>query len=223
MSDVEQTVHVCAEHKKARKLLKHVTELRKNDGRSKSRVLVFANRIKTVNFVGETLRRHGEKVGCLHGELKQEKREAALRDFKSGKTPCLVATDVAARGLDIKGVSHVFNFDVPSHAEDYVHRIGRTGRAGETGIALSLVSADEVSQLQKIERLIKKSIPREEIDGFEPEHRLPTKPVKTSGKRPPRKAKAKPGAERRGGQSAKRDGQSAKRGGRSRKPATARA
>ena len=71
MSNVEQTVHVCAEHKKARKLLKHVTDLRKNDGRSKSRVLVFANRIKTVNFVGETLRRHGEKVGTLHGELKQ--------------------------------------------------------------------------------------------------------------------------------------------------------
>ena len=70
VSDVDQTVHVCAEHKKARKLLKHVAELRKNDGRSRSRVLVFANRIKTVNFVGETLRRHGEKVGCLHGELK---------------------------------------------------------------------------------------------------------------------------------------------------------
>jgi len=88
-SNVAQMVHVCAEHKKGRKLLKHLTDLRKNDGRSKSRVLVFANRIKTVNFVGDMLKRHGEKVGMLHGELKQEKREAALANFKSGKAPCL--------------------------------------------------------------------------------------------------------------------------------------
>ena len=74
-SYVDQTVHVCAEHKKGRKLLKHITDLRKNDGRSKSRVLVFANRIKTVNFIGDMLKRHGEKVGTLHGELKQERRE----------------------------------------------------------------------------------------------------------------------------------------------------
>ena len=136
----------------------------------------------------------------------------------------LVATDIAARGIDIQQLPRVVNFDLPHVAEDYVHRIGRTGRAGETGIALSLVSADEVSQLQKIEKLIKKSIPRQEIDGFEPEHRLPTKEVKTSGKRPPRKAKAKTGAhQRRGASSSNGDGQPARRGGQNRRPSRARA
>jgi ATP-dependent RNA helicase DDX5/DBP2 len=156
VSDVEQTVHVCAEHKKARKLLKHVTELRKNDGRSKSRVLVFANRIKTVNFVGETLRRHGEKVGCLHGELKQEKREAALRDFKSGKTPCLVATDVAGRGLDITGLEHVVNWDMPSSVEQYTHRVGRAGRSGRKGAALSFFTRNMAPLAPDLVKLLKK-------------------------------------------------------------------
>jgi ATP-dependent RNA helicase DDX5/DBP2 len=156
VSDVEQTVHVCAEHKKARKLLKHVTELRKNDGRSKSRVLVFANRIKTVNFVGETLRRHGEKVGCLHGELKQEKREAALRDFKSGKTPCLVATDVAGRGLDITGLEHVVNWDMPGSVEQYTHRVGRAGRSGRKGAALSFFTRNMAPLAPDLVKLLKK-------------------------------------------------------------------
>ena len=155
-SDVEQTVHVCAEHKKARKLLKHLTELRKNDGRSRSRVLVFANRIKTVNFVGETLRRHGEKVGCLHGELKQEKREAALRDFKSGKTPCLVATDVAGRGLDITGLEHVVNWDMPGSVEQYTHRVGRAGRSGRKGAALSFFTRNMAPLAPDLVKLLKR-------------------------------------------------------------------
>ena len=156
VSDVEQTVHVCAEHKKARKLLKHLTELRKNDGRSRSRVLVFANRIKTVNFVGETLRRHGEKVGCLHGELKQEKREAALRDFKSGKTPCLVATDVAGRGLDITGLEHVVNWDMPGSVEQYTHRVGRAGRSGRKGVALSFFTRNMAPLAPDLVKLLKR-------------------------------------------------------------------
>ena len=140
--------------------------------------------------------------------------------------------EICLRGIDIQQLPRVVNFDLPHVAEDYVHRIGRTGRAGEAGIALSLVSADEVSQLQKIERLIKKSIPREEIEGFEPEHRLPTKPVKSSGKRPanktsgkrrPNKTQGKSGAKKcRGGQADKRQSrQSVKQGGRNRKPARA--
>ena len=109
---------------------------------------------------------------------------------------------------------------------------GRTGRAGEAGVALSLVSADEVAQLQKIEKLIKKSLPREEVEGFEPEHRLPTKEVKSSGKRPPKKTKAKRGARKQrdgqgkkhqGGPSAKRNGPPANRGCRTRKTACVRA
>ena len=156
VSNVDQTVHVCAEHKKARKLLKHVTDLRKNDGRSKSRVLVFANRIKTVNFVGETLRRHGEKVGTLHGELKQDRREQALKDFKSGKTPCLVATDVAGRGLDITGLEHVVNWDMPGSVEQYTHRVGRAGRSGRRGAALSFFTRNMAPLAPDLVALLKR-------------------------------------------------------------------
>jgi ATP-dependent RNA helicase RhlE len=104
----------------------------------------------------------------------------------------LVATDIAARGIDIQQLPMVVNFELPHVPEDYVHRIGRTGRAGEEGVAVSRVRAEEVAQLQKIERLIKQSLPRHEIEGFEPEHRLPTKDVASPGKRRPRnKTKSK--------------------------------
>ena len=180
--------------------------------------------------ISRNLSKAGIASDSIHGDKKQGARTRSLKQFKDGRLQVLVATDIAARGIDIQQLPRVVNFDLPHVAEDYVHRIGRTGRAGETGIALSLVSADEVSQLQKIEKLIKKSIPREEIEGFEPEHRLPTKPVKINGKRPPKKAKAKPGAKkhrdgqgkkRQGSQSAKRQDQAPKRGGRNRKPVRA--
>ncbi len=154
--NVDQTVHVCAEHKKGRKLLKHITELRKNDGRSKSRVLVFANRIKTVNFVGDMLKRHGEKVCTLHGELKQERRDQALKDFKSGKSPVLVATDVAGRGLDITGLEHVVNWDMPGSVEQYTHRVGRAGRSGRKGAALSFFTRNMAPIAPDLVRLLQR-------------------------------------------------------------------
>jgi ATP-dependent RNA helicase RhlE len=95
-----------------------------------------------------------------------------LAEFKNGKTQILVATDIAARGIDIDQLPQVVNFDLPNVPEDYVHRIGRTARAGSSGHAVSLVSADEIKQLSDIERLIKNKIPREEVEGFEPEHAL---------------------------------------------------
>ena len=136
-SKVMQTVHVCAEHKKSRKLMKYVDTLRKEDGRARSRVLVFTNRIKTVKFVKDLLVKHGEKVSTLHGEMRQDKRELALKDFKAGKTPILVATDVAGRGLDIAGLESVVNWDFPGSIEQYQHRIGRAGRQEKVGSALS--------------------------------------------------------------------------------------
>ena len=154
--NVDQTVHVCAEHKKGRKLLKHITELRKNDGRSRSRVLVFANRIKTVNFVGDMLKRHGEKVCTLHGELKQERRDQALKDFKSGKSPVLVATDVAGRGLDITGLEHVVNWDMPGSVEQYTHRVGRAGRSGRKGAALSFFTRNMAPIAPDLVRLLRR-------------------------------------------------------------------
>ena len=101
--------------------------------------IVFCNRKRDVAVVHRSLLKHGFNVAALHGDMDQRSRTAALDDFRSGEVPLLVASDVAARGLDIPAVSHVFNYDIPHHAEDYVHRIGRTGRAGRAGAAFTLV------------------------------------------------------------------------------------
>jgi ATP-dependent RNA helicase RhlE len=105
---------------------------------------------------------------AIHGNKSQGARTKALADFKSGDLQVLVATDIAARGIDIDQLPHVVNFELPNIPEDYVHRIGRTGRAGATGEAVSLVCLDEEIFLRDIEKLIKRAIPRETIPGFEP-------------------------------------------------------
>jgi ATP-dependent RNA helicase RhlE len=123
---------------------------------------------------------------AIHGNKTQNNRMKALEAFKKNKIRMLVATDVAARGLDIKNMEQVINFDVPTVARDYVHRIGRTGRAGEKGKAITLVSADEFRLLQDIEKLLKQKIKRVEIAGFEPEQPLPIAlnlPKKKHGKK----------------------------------------
>ena len=112
---------------------------------------------------------------AIHGNKTQNNRMKALEAFKNNKIQILVATDVAARGIDIKRMSQVINFDVPTVAKDYVHRIGRTGRGGDMGEAITLVSADEFRLLRDIEKLINKKLERVEIEGFEPEHVVPTK------------------------------------------------
>jgi len=112
---------------------------------------------------------------AIHGNKTQNNRMKALEAFKNNKIQILVATDVAARGIDIKSMSQVINFDVPTVAKDYVHRIGRTGRGGDMGEAITLVSADEFRLLRDIEKLINKKLERVEIEGFEPEHVVPIK------------------------------------------------
>jgi superfamily II DNA/RNA helicase len=119
---------------------------------------IFCNRKRDVAILTESLQRHGFKADCLHGDMHQTKRNEALERFKAGTTSLLVCSDVAARGLDIKGVDAVFNFDVPFQADDYVHRIGRTGRAGMNGKAFTLVTPDEEKLLQTIISLIQKDI-----------------------------------------------------------------
>ncbi|KMO13104.1 DEAD/DEAH box helicase [Methylobacterium platani] len=132
--------------KTLRKLIRAAEEL--NNG------IIFCNRKRDVAQLQKSLSNHGFNVAALHGDMDQRARMAALDAFRSGEVPLLVASDVAARGLDIPAVSHVFNFDVPHHAEDYVHRIGRTGRAGRTGTALTLIGRGDEKSLAAIETLI---------------------------------------------------------------------
>jgi len=124
---------------------------------------------------------------AIHGNKSQGARTKALAAFKKNNVRVLVATDIAARGIDINQLPHVVNFDLPNVPEDYVHRIGRTGRAGETGEAISLVSADEIKQLRDIERLIGRLLERRLIDGFEPDHDVPVTTLN------PQKPAPKPG------------------------------
>jgi superfamily II DNA/RNA helicase len=121
--------------------------------------IIFCNRKREVAVLYKSLQKHGFSVGALHGDMDQSARTAALDQFRKGEIPLLVASDVAARGLDIPAVSHVFNFDVPHHADDYVHRIGRTGRAGRAGTAVSMVTPLDQKSMAAIEKLIGQSIP----------------------------------------------------------------
>jgi len=120
--------------------------------------IIFCNRKRDVATLARSLERHGYSAGSLHGDMDQKSRMETLDAFKTNKLTLLVASDVAARGLDIPAVSHVFNFDVPVHAEDYVHRIGRTGRAGRSGVAYTLVSPADSKHLDAILKLIQKPI-----------------------------------------------------------------
>ena len=121
--------------------------------------LVFCNRKRDVGVVHRSLSRHGFSVGQLHGDMQQSLRMETLDNFRNGKMSILVCSDVAARGLDIVNMSHVFNFDVPSHAEDYVHRIGRTGRAGRAGRAFTIATGEDTRYLAAITKLIGTKIP----------------------------------------------------------------
>ncbi|WP_075214776.1 DEAD/DEAH box helicase [Mongoliimonas terrestris] len=123
------------------------------DAKDLKNAIVFCNRKKDVAVLFRSLEKHGFNVGALHGDMDQRARMATLDAFKKGTLTLLVASDVAARGLDIPDVSHVYNFDVPIHAEDYVHRIGRTGRAGRSGTAITLVTPDDIKYLSAIEKL----------------------------------------------------------------------
>ncbi|MEK9801339.1 MAG: DEAD/DEAH box helicase [Alphaproteobacteria bacterium] len=122
--------------------------------------VIFCNRKRDIGILVRSLTRHGFDAVALHGDMTQSARLEALQKFKDGEVPLLIASDVAARGLDIAGLSHVFNFDVPSNAEDYVHRIGRTGRAGKSGRAFTIAAgADDKKYVAAIEKLIGKAIP----------------------------------------------------------------
>ncbi|SFP69881.1 DEAD/DEAH box helicase [Tranquillimonas alkanivorans] len=130
------------------------------EGDKCTNAIVFCNRKIDVDIVAKSLKKHGYDAAPIHGDLDQSQRTRTLEEFREGKLRFLVASDVAARGLDVPAVSHVFNFDVPSHSEDYVHRIGRTGRAGRDGKAMMICVPSDEKNLEDIEKLIDKPIPR---------------------------------------------------------------
>ncbi|WP_211826631.1 DEAD/DEAH box helicase [Kistimonas asteriae] len=174
-------------------------------------VLVFTRTKHGANKLTRHLDGEGIKAAAIHGNKSQGARTKALADFKAGAIRILVATDIAARGLDIDQLPQVVNFDLPNVPEDYVHRIGRTGRAGASGQAISLVSADEFKQLSDIERLTRQVLARKLIDGFEPVHDVPESRLDT---RPPRPKKPKkPKQPNTGKEAASRPGQARKTSG----------
>ncbi len=153
VEQVEQILYHVGKHEKIPLLLGILKQ------ESPQRALIFVNTRRAADMVVERLNRNGWKTAAITGDIIQKKRLRILADFKEGKLPILVATDVASRGIDVKGVTHVFNFDLPQDVEDYVHRIGRTGRAGATGRAISLADEEYVYSLEEIEKYIGQKIP----------------------------------------------------------------
>ncbi len=174
---ISQSVHFIPQRLKSH-LLSHL--IRHHDWQQ---VLVFTRTKHGANRLTEKLIADGIPAAAIHGNKSQPARTKALAQFKDGSLPVLVATDIAARGLDIDQLPHVVNFELPNVAEDYVHRIGRTGRAGSSGAAISLVDKEESSFLRDIERLIKREIPVVTVDSFVPPTHLPAE-----APRPPRQA-----------------------------------
>ncbi len=169
---ITQKVYRVAKGKKTGLIIKLIS-----DGNWKQ-VLVFTRTKHGANRLCEKMVKSGITAAAIHGNKSQGARTKALAGFKSGRLRVLVATDIAARGLDIPLLPHVINFELPNISEDYVHRIGRTGRAGANGQAISLVSADETSFLKGIEKLIGEKIEVEIIEGFEPDPNASTEPIK---------------------------------------------
>jgi len=152
-------------------------------------VLVFVAKQYTAEHVADKLRRHGISAIAFHGELSQGARMQALADFKDEQVQVFVATDLAGRGLDIVQLPVVLNYDLPRSAVDYTHRIGRTGRAGEAGVAVSFITAESHAHFCLIEKRHHLSLPREQIPGFEPKDLVPASAPSTGGIKGRRKSK----------------------------------
>lgn len=172
-----------------------VREILKAKGKDLSHVLVFASSIKSVREIKKTLNKAGMKASEMHSGLDQEQREQTISDFKNKRIKILVATDILSRGIDIKGIELVINYEVPHDAEDYVHRIGRTARADRTGEAITFINPKQVKNFMEIEKLIEKEVPKLDLPkGFEkaPEYKLIPKKKKKRKWNNKKKFKKKP-------------------------------
>jgi ATP-dependent RNA helicase RhlE len=191
---IRQVVHPVDRHRK-RELLSHLVRTHAID-----QALVFTRTKHGANKLAEQMWQDGIATAAIHGNKSQPQRIKALNDFKAGRVTLLIATEVAARGLDIEQLPHVVNYELPMVANDYVHRIGRTGRAGVEGDAISLVCVDEAPMLRDIERLLGSAIPSEVVPGFEPDRSIRAEPIRfrtgggRGGGRPTRRPAGRPAA-----------------------------
>ena len=171
---ITQSAYMCHDSQK----VNLVREILRAKGRDLSHVLIFASSIKSVREIKTTLNKAGMKASEMHSGLDQDQREQTIRDFKSKKIKILVATDILSRGIDIKGIEIVINYEVPHDEEDYVHRIGRTARADRTGEAITFINPKQVKNFKDIEKLIEKEVPKLELPkGFAkaPEYKILSK------------------------------------------------
>ncbi len=167
LDTIEQRLHAADDMQHKNRMLNHLIA-----DSAMTRAIIFSSTKKNADQLARELNAQGHAAEALHGDMTQGARNRAIMNMRRGRVRLLVATDVAARGLDVPGITHVINFDLPKNAEDYVHRIGRTGRAGATGIAISFVSYRELDQLTRIERYIGQSLPQQVIAGLEPARQL---------------------------------------------------
>jgi superfamily II DNA/RNA helicase len=190
LAQIEQRLHHADDLDHKQRLLGHLIA-----DKELGTAIIFSATKRDADGLAVRLRAQGHAAAALHGDMSQRERNRTITDLRRGKVRLLVATDVAARGLDIPGISHVINFDLPKFAEDYVHRIGRTGRAGATGIAISFASRQELAALGRIEKFIGQAMPVSTIPGLEP-----TRPLFRPSARPQGRAgTGRPGAPRRSG------------------------
>jgi superfamily II DNA/RNA helicase len=160
---IEQRLHAADDMQHKNRILNHLIS-----DSGMTRALIFSGTKRNADQLARELTAQGHSAAALHGDMNQNARNRTIMNMRRGKIRLLVATDVAARGLDVTGITHVINYDLPKNAEDYVHRIGRTGRAGATGIAISFASGREMDSLYQIERYIGQNIPQHVIPGLEP-------------------------------------------------------
>ena len=195
LENIEQRLHVADDIRHKGRLLQHfISDV------SLTKAIIFAATKRDADSLAQELFEQGHRVAALHGDMSQGARNRTITDMRRGKVRLLVATDVAARGLDVTGISHVINFDLPKFAEDYVHRIGRTGRAGASGVAISFASLNDQNYLDKIERFIGQSLPQHVVPGLEPTRGLRPKRTSSDGPRrngPPAGRKGTGGADKR--------------------------
>jgi superfamily II DNA/RNA helicase len=163
LDQIEQRLHVADSLQHKHRMLQHLIA-----DADLTRAIIFSATKRDADVIAQDLAAQGHSAVALHGDMTQGARNRTITNMRKGRVRLLVATDVAARGLDVSGISHVINFDLPKCAEDYVHRIGRTGRAGASGIAVSFASLNDLAYLQRIERYIGQSLPQHTIPGLEP-------------------------------------------------------